>query len=490
MPTQRIPLTQPIETRDGTLTSDSLTTNAIFETRDNKRELVKRPGLVAAVKVAAVTPPNTLLSQGLVNFNNSLIAVINNTIYKINPSTYAVSTIGSTTTSTHQSYFINNFLSTYLCFHNRVTFYLLSSGGSLTTPTLPVSDALVPGIVFLDNYIFVATVNNQIYNSDVGDPTSWNALSYIAFEQTSDNLVGICKHLNYLVAFGNFSTQFFYDNANATGSPLAVAQSYTFEIGCATGDSIVSTSNTVMWMGVTLTQGRSVYIMDGVSPVKVSTSSIDKCLQLSNLSKVTAYAYKFNGHTLYVLTLHDIQKTLVYDLDGKIWYQWTQYAIASNDQPNPGTYQESYFRGSFYADVTGIPFVLDDDTAELYYFSITNYQDNSQPIYYRCVTDLEDNGTTKWKFYGRLEIVGDKVDGTMLVSHTGNDYQSYSTPRSVDLSATRSQIYLGGSDRRRAWEFLSTSNVPLRLESAEMDFRIGEMDQEQNVGGGNARYRS
>jgi hypothetical protein len=76
----------------------------------------------------------------------------------------------------------------------------------------------------------------------------------------------------------------------------------------------------------------------------------------------------------------------------------------------------------------------------------------------------------------------------MQISHTGNDYASYSTPRSVDLNAPRSQVYLSGADRRRAWQFLCTSNVPLRLDAAEIDFRIGEMDQEQAVGSG-TQYR-
>jgi len=161
--------------------------------------------------------------------------------------------------------------------------------------------------------------------------------------------------------------------------------------------------------------------------------------------------------------------------------------MQSSDQPNPGTYQESYFRPTFYAEVNSVPYVLDDDTATLYYFDVNTYQDNGQPIYCRTVTDIIDNGTTKRKFYGRLEIIGDKVAGTMKVRHSGDDYNTWSSYRSIDLSASRSQIYLSGADRRRAWEFLVTDNVSLRLDAAEIDFRIGEMDQEQSVGGG--RYR-
>jgi len=373
-----------------------------------------------------------------------------------------------------------------------ITFTDMGSNGALTAnlcsfPTGPY----VSGTVFLDNYVFIGTVStamstdlppvpvgNRIYNSALGDPTSWGALDYLSFEQTTDTLVGIVKHLNYLVAFGQTSTQFYYDNANPVGSPLSVSQSYTSEVGCASGDSIVSTDNTVLWVGTSKTYGRAVYLMDGVSPVKVSTDNIDKHLEADGLGKVSAYCYKFGGHTLYILTLHNANETLVFDTNEKMWYQWTQYSMMSSDQSNPGVWMESYFRPTFYSEALGVPFVLDDDTATIYYFDTNTYQDANQPIYCRTVTDVIDNGSTKRKFYGRLEIIGDKVAGTLQVRHTGDDYNTWSSYRSIDLNASRAQIYLSGADRRRAWEFLCTSNVPLRLDGAEIDFRIGEMDQE------------
>ena len=634
MATERIGLTQPIESRNGTFAKDSYSSNCVFESRDQKREFVKRPGLVLAKQL--VTTPSLVSSQGLASFNSKVISVISNTVYSTTPTTpYATTTVGTTSVAPNQSYFIKTFLDAYLFFHNKVNAYLYSKAGvygaitndklvrigidneglrystgiTLTfSPVGPTADAVVvdgsistvtitnagsgltvaptctivlpatvtptgtgdidlfditvssgtgiyvgmaatgtgvapnatvtnvngtiitvdiahteavsgtitfedlgsngiltpalnafptgpyvSGVVFLDNYVFIGTsssvpiTGNRIYNSNVSDPTSWDALSYLTFEQTTDTLVGIVKHLNYLVAFGASSTQFYYDAANAVASPLAVSQSYTNEVGCANGDSIVATDNTVLWIGVTKTHGRSVYIMDGVSPVKVSTDSVDKHLEADDMSKVTAFCYKFNGHTCYILTLHNTNQTLVYDISAKMWYTWTQYALASDDQPNPGTWTESYFRPSFYAEVTGIPFCLDDDVAKLYYLDTNTYQDDGQAIYCRTVTDIIDNGTTKRKFYGRLEIIGDKVAGLMQIRHTGDDYKTWSNYRTVDLNASRSQVYLSGADRRRAWEFLCTSNVPLRLDGAEVDFRIGEMDQEQAVGGG--RYR-
>jgi hypothetical protein len=485
MPTARLSLAQPIQSRNGTFASDSYTANFIFENKGEHKEVVKRPGLVALTQVASVSPPSYLQAQGLVDFSGNLVAVISNTVYQINPaSSYAVTTLGTISGASNQCYFAKTIGDTYVFFHNKANAYLYNpSGSSVSMTGLPTGTPYASGCVFLDNYIFIADNNNTIWNCNLGDPTTWNALDYISFEQTSDKLVGIAKHLNYLIAFGYKSLQFFYDAANATGSPLGLADSYTSEIGCANGDSIAQTNNTVFWIGSSQSGGRAVYMLDGVMPRRMSTDSIDKHLEASNLSQVSAYTYTFNGHILYILTLHDLNQTLVYDITEKEWYTWTQYAIQSTGQPNAGAYAESYFRPTFYALLNDVQYLLDDDTAYLYQLSASSYLDNGQPIYCRSVTSLLDNGTTKRKFYRRLEAVGDTSSGGVIfASYTQDDYNTWSMARQINLASKRPQIYMAGAGRRRAYQFLCIDNVPMRLEAIEVDFDIGEMDQSQNVG--------
>lgn len=643
MPIERIPLAQPIESRDGTFGKDSYTTNYIFEIRNQKKEVVKRPGLSLIKNINSYTGLTGANTNGFTAFNNSLIAAINGEVIKVNLSG-ANTSYGSMSNNDSRCYFARSLLDTYLFFHNGDNAYLIdptkninpysgaftklaygsvasftigvagttpysetdninlsaapaggttavvsanfstgypinpnlynrgagytaaptasiqksifanqtgsgSSGANTITVTngsaltrylrvagtgvgtnaqitnivgnvitvSPVNSGAVsgtltftdvgagftatttltnipaglyvPGCVYLDGYVFLGiAATNRIYNSNLNDPINWNALNYVTFQQTNDTLVAISKHINYLVAFGQKSTQFFYDAANATGSPLALADSYTSEVGCASGDSIVSTSNTVLWISTSSANGRSVSMMEGVVAKRISTDYIDRHLLASDLSDVKAFVHTISGHTLYVLTLADIGQTLVYDLTVNEWYSWTQYGTQTYAEASAGTVSEYYFRPGFYALLNGVHYCLDSYNSRLYQLSTTTYQDDSQPIYCRTVTDLADNGTTKRKFYGRLEIVGDKVaGGTMYVSHTGNDYKDYSYSRAIDLNASRSQIYQCGADRRRAWQLLCTSNVPLRLQTAEIDVDVGEMDQTQNVGGGGRR---
>lgn len=558
MPTERTPLTQPIETRDGTLTKDSKSVNGYFESRDNKREFIKRPGL------ATVTLDNPLPSsdgQGIYYYNGYIYSVVNNTVYKTNPSTNATTTVGTITGTVKQCYFTPSFLGTYLFFHNQTNGYLINgstgafsqitndkvavvtiltggtgytdatasvtfsappSGGTtatgtvqttggvvtnititnpgsgyVTAPTVTITDSgsgvnatansllsyfpttgLVAGVAFLDAYVFVGTPAGRVYSCNVGDPTIWNPLDYITAESESDQSVAICKHLNYVMNFGQWSLEFFYDNANPIDSPLAAATSYKVEIGCANGDSVVPFEQTVAWIGTSLSNGKGIFLLDGTAPTRISTAYIDRILGNSDMSKVTAYSFKMNGHMFYVCSLHDLNITLVYDFNEKMWNQWTMYAVGTATSGVTGIYAEQYFRPSYFTKVNNDYYLLDDDNGTMYTMSDLYYTDAGAPIYYRAVSDIVDNGTTKRKFYQRLEIVGDKVGAIMKVRHTGNDYKTWSNYRSVDLSKPRAQIYLGGADRRRAWEFLCTDAVPLRLDSAEIDFKIGEIENE------------
>jgi hypothetical protein len=567
MAIQRIPLSQPIETRDGTLTTDSKCVNGYFESRNEKREFVKRPGLSLITTTPAIPSAQ---GQGLYLFNGYLYAVVNNVLYKINPSTYAMTTVGTMTGTVNgivaNVYFTQTLNNGYLFLHNQVNGYLVNGNtgafsqitndkvatttiltgganyasgdtmtfsappsgvtatgtlqitggvitgititnpgsGYVTAPTINIitstgggfsgtsllsffpTSGLTPGVAFIDSYVVVGTPNGRIYTSNVGDPTIWNPLDYITAEGEPDNLTGIAKHLNYVLAYGQWSTEFFYDAGNPIASPLSAAPSYRLEIGCTNGDSIVQFEQSVLWVGSSKATGPGVYLLDGTAPVKVSTVYVDRILGNSNLSDVKAYTFKFNGHMFYVLTLADLNVTIVFDVNEKMWYQWTMWAIGNTTSGINGIYAEQYFRPSFFAGNGLQYFVLDDDNGSLYVMSDLYYNDAGAPIYYRAVTDLVDNGTTKRKFYNRVEIIGDKVPAIMNVRHTDNDYVSWSPYRTVDLSKGRSQIYQNGAARRRAWEFLCTDNQPLRLDAAEIDFSIGELD---NEGGAPTQYR-
>ena len=107
------------------------------------------------------------------------------------------------------------------------------------------------GACFLDGRFFVMNPAAEIYQSALENAASWSALEFIGTQIEPDQGVYLAKHNNYLAAFKQYSTEFFYDAANATGSILAPVQNAAFKVGCASDASVKEMAGTVVWMGQT-----------------------------------------------------------------------------------------------------------------------------------------------------------------------------------------------------------------------------------------------
>ena len=333
------------------------------------------------------------------------------------------------------------------------------------------SGVLAAGAVYLDGYTIVATKLGQIFNSDPENPMLWNPLNTIAVESDPDYLVAIVKHFNYVVAFGEWSTEFFYDAANATGSPFLRQDTYKNEIGCADGNSVVQFQQFVVYVGKSKTHGKSVYILDGFSPAVISDQYIEKYLNADTNTKIQSFAFRIAGHTFYVMSLPNLDKTFVYDVDQKVWYEWSSYYSGA----------EHYFKVWTATEFVTGTYGIDPTSGAFYQIDTATYADNGQNIYWRVVTNNIDAGTRHRKFFESGEIIGDKVSGTMSINFSSDDYVNFSTVRTVALNNPRSIIWQLGQSRYRAYQFLVTDNIPLRLSSFEMSVQGGEQSSDPEL---------
>lgn len=323
---------------------------------------------------------------------------------------------------------------------------------------------LVPGVAYLDTYVVVMTTEGRLYSSYSADPTSWNALNYISSNSQPDTATGVTSHLNYVVAFNQWSTQFFYDSGAATGSPLLSNSSANLEIGCTNGDSIAKFEQTVAWVGQSNTAGKGVYLLNGIAPIKVSNQFIDKYLDTDTCANCSGFGIKFNGHSWYVLTLPDSNLTLVYDIDEKIWSFWSSVIDG----------QEIYFVGDFATSLGGHTYMQDRIYGELYKLDHDYFTDQDGVINFRLVSPLIDADTQFRKTIIRVEMVGDKVDTVLRIRHTDDDYQNWSMYRSVNLGDSRPVLFQNGVTRRRAYEMFNNDATFIRLAALEMDVTVGD----------------
>lgn len=214
------------------------------------------------------------------------------------------------------------------------THFTYTFAGSATTPATGTITATggavtVPGIVWLDGYFVVMDTNAILYNSDLNDATAWNALDFLTAQTEPGAGKALAKSQNYIIAFKEWSTEFFYDAGNATGSPFSPVGNGFNLIGCAAGQSVTSLDGILFWVSQTRQKGRGVQMMQGLETAQVSTPDVERILNLSTLATVHAYGLKIAGHAFYVLTLVDQDITLVYDLTTKLWSEWSSLTLGS-----------------------------------------------------------------------------------------------------------------------------------------------------------------
>lgn len=153
----------------------------------------------------------------------------------------------------------------------------------------------IPTPVFLDGYLFLAKTNGDIYNSDLDDVTSWNATNYITAEQEGDNLVGLKKLNNYLIALGTRSVEFFYNNANISGSPLSRNTSGKSEIGLVGSHAITLLDDKVYFIGKSSTGEITLYQINGFEITPIYDIVLNKYLSRGTVSKHILQALVIHG---------------------------------------------------------------------------------------------------------------------------------------------------------------------------------------------------
>lgn len=191
----------------------------------------------------------------------------------------------------------------------------------------------VPGIVYLDDYIFVQRVDGEIQNCNRSTYDVWDALDFTTPEKEPSLAVAIAKSLNFLVAFKQWDTEFFYDaELDPPGSPLLPQDSAYLKLGCASAQSIVEFDGGIVFVSKRdqLQRSREVHVLNGLTPQKISTPEVERLLNEDDLDTVYALYLSTAGHQLYMLTLVTSGITLVYDFNNKFWYQWTLLTAQSS----------------------------------------------------------------------------------------------------------------------------------------------------------------
>ena len=464
--TERIPLVGNLTNRLAASTKDQVFYNVVPEILKNEMTETKKVWLN---KRGGFTAETTVDAGGGVGRAIFYWAATGKVYSIIDDRLYANATDIKTLATSTGTCWITEFLSSsgtqQLIVGDGVDLYTVSSSdvvAEITDGDLP-STQVTPQ--FFDSYIFIIKANTpSIYNSDVDAPTAWDPTNFLSAEQYPDNLVALARQVNYLVAFGPYSTEFFYDAANASGSPLSRQESVSLKVGLAARDSVAQIGRHLYWIGQTQTGEPSAWVFEGLTGTEISNEFIRKILmnEGSNLTNAKAWICTHKGHTLYVVNLN--ARTLVYDCLEKVWIEWSINS-ASTHAVLPFNYATEGSNNKIL--------VLHNTDGKIYRLDPAIHTDDAGAILTTVITDRIDFNTNNFKSQLELALICDKQSsGTVTVDWSDDDYGSWSSSRSLDLTAGRAYTKAGGVFRRRAYRFQHTTNAPFRAETVELSYQL------------------
>lgn len=430
---------------------------------DQKKYYIKsRPGMTTSYST------NNAVGRGMYNWivsgTSYIMSVSGNKVY------YNGTLVLTLSTSTGQVGFTEFVSSTgvvklvLLDGTNGYVFTSPSSYTQITDADFPTPH--IPHPIFLDGYLFVAKSGTQdIYNSNLDDPSLWTAGEFISAEMYPDKIVALSKNNNYIYAIGSNSVEYFYDAANATGSPLARHASAVQQFGTVAPASVIQTEKEVIFIGETGNGGHTVWTIDGFKEKEIGIPAIKSALlgEGSNLGNATAFCVRVSGQKCYVICLST--RTLVYSFSTEMWHEWQTGS--------------SIFTGNLGTDgPNGSAYILDKSNGNIYLMDEMKYTDAGTTITCTAISAKLDFDNMNRKFMHRLTLVGDVpddtlVDSTVNISWSDDDYKTWSTPVPLIFNGDLPAIFRMGTFRRRAIKLTYALPHLLRLEAMEVDINKG-----------------
>ncbi len=458
---KRLPLVIEPENRAENTLTDAKLVNAYmeFNAKTQETHIFKRPGL------AQTGATKTGNGYGTYNWQGNIYSIFGATMYKD-----GVALSGTLDTTGGVYRFSQSLGATpRLQFGNGVVNYNYDAGAGIVAMTganLPASP--VKGIVYLDGTTYLGGADATIRGcTTINDPTLWtDTLNTISAQIEADAGVAISKQLVYVIAFGQWSTEVFYDQQNAVASPLGPVQGAKVNYGCAHQDSVQEIDGTLLWLATNRSSALQVVMLDNLKPKVVSTKAVERLLGEADLTTVFSFGVKYEGHRFYGITLKVANITLVYDMTDDIWAQWTD----ANGNYWP-------IVSSTYSATAGR--ILQHETnGKLYTFDAANTNDDSVLFPVDLYTPNFDGGTRRRKQLNLMEFVGDQVAGSVLQVRSNDfDYKSdrWTNFRPVDLSLRRPMLVNNGTFTRRAYHFRHLSNTRMRLQAVELQIDLGTL---------------
>lgn len=449
--------------------------------------LVKRPGVTKNVNVFGATSQQPYLVRRQPGTNpDSVGADLTTSVYSVDSNAVKVSNGGANITILSGAGYLPIYVDfTSISAVENVVLQIGNFGGFAGHRTFYSTDAVTwteitdadytallhtGKMEHMDGFAFQLDQKNRINNSDLNSISSWTAGTFITKQIQQDYPIGLAKLGNKIFAFGTQTVEAFYNAGNPSGSPLATIKQLQHTVGMsmpinglAGGTHYYCVLNDIMYF-VGRRGGskasKNFFACDGYNFTPVSSPFIDGILSEASVYAINPVSYYGRAAVAVVLTAPSAasQRWLMYFPDWKEWFEWTSAVFF----PSTDT---TYYLG-LSANSLGYRLYCIGSYGTLGTGAIDNWQDDGTSYQYATQFKLPSNGNDR-KIMASFGVKADtaRSANTLLVEASDDDYQSFKTIGTIDLTKPIKAGTRGGSYIDRCIRLSNTNALETRLQS-------------------------
>ena len=359
----------------------------------------------------------------------------------------------------------------------------------------------------LDGYLFYATDDGYLRNSDLNTDIVYGANSYIAVQQSPDPTVAVATQKNTVIAFGLNSKEVFYNAGIASGSPLQRSPQFFDRIGCLDQRSLTQIENEIYFVSSPYEGDLGIYRIRDLQAQKISTPVIDRIIgTVAGNGAIYANSFRYGGYPYagFAISLasdgpaslrliegsSDVRlaengnsriledaaaqtasfvRFLVYNITLNIWSEWDCNQCTFIDSVGSGTNNQllATSRMNTGGKVYRIDPVSDGQV----------FTDDGTGFLLEIRTSKLDMGTNDKKYVEEINLIADTVTTSTVASLYWNDRDydpsGWKGPLYFDMTSDKKNVHrLGAHYGGRAYK-LTVSGGPFRGEALEIRYRKG-----------------
>ena len=446
--------------------------NCFLTKMGSRQYIIKRPGMAALNTPQSGSVGSAILvwsGQGAGTKVMTAFGATNSSIY--DGTTRLVTDAATTTAITGKANGITETdvsgTATLVISSGDNTGWFYQDGGTVTK----IVDAQFPGasktlagtFAHIDGYALIMTTDGYLSASDLNSVSSWTAASTKATNAYPDKGVGCIRYKNLIMAFGTESVEF-YQNAGLSGFPFQRVGPMTQKVGAISADAMGQIADNVFWVGATPQGGLSVFQYDG-SISRISTPEQDFQLVLAGPTNISLTTLRFYGRSFVLIKANTT--TYVYVVEDKHWHEWTSTTPLWYKAAGLSTGSQILTYSISNIATTGKVYVV--NPASLV------FTDDSAAYTALAQSMADDGGTPNVKIYHELNVVADiePSASTLTIAKSDDDFVTFDTLGTVDLSASVRRLTRLGASNKRAWRLSNSANTAFRIERLQGRLTVG-----------------